>query len=516
MSSARRRRLSRFGPAAGVFVLSCAIAVWLLWSGNGPTFNRADAENASGLPGAAGGTAAGEGAASPLSAGGAPTGGTLPPPSRRAAPLLSVPGTSAPDGAAEGGDALSRSGEAAPMSAPAGQDARPPRHTPTEDTGQPGRPESAGEDGRTPDISDDPRGVEQSRETGEAISGAEPEGRDPGASARPQSPSSQARQNGSAAPAAEGADRPRPSRSPSQDAAADTPSQGSVSTGNGASNQRPAPMSEGESEGGGGTDETSGAADIDPLAQTDRPVSGPPGARSGNARSAEAGAPAPADEDAPASGGAPAQPVASSASATPTNDQTSAPEADQPPQTGEAGERPQRAAGRPGDVPETGLPVADPDRAAQSAPRLILTPSGAAAPGAGTAAPDLSATSSPSTETVEACCLEGDPSSAPRPPRLSLPAAPEPFRPQFDPSGAWLVQIGSYENHEASCVVWVELRNAMPHLFGDAIQSTERVTLADGRVVYRLRAGAFGARGAAEAFCEAYQAAGGACYVAQR
>lgn len=91
-----------------------------------------------------------------------------------------------------------------------------------------------------------------------------------------------------------------------------------------------------------------------------------------------------------------------------------------------------------------------------------------------------------------------------------------PYEPHFDPSGDYLVQIASLENLDAACLVWAEVRTRFPELFGGAEQSTIAAELDGGKLMHRLRVGAFARRADAADFCAAYKAKDGDCFVTTR
>ncbi len=101
---------------------------------------------------------------------------------------------------------------------------------------------------------------------------------------------------------------------------------------------------------------------------------------------------------------------------------------------------------------------------------------------------------------------------APMPP--PPPPPPPPIR--FTPDGPFLVQVGAMANREMTCAVWEEMERRWPDLFLKAEKSALRTELPDGRIVYRMRAGAFASREEATRFCKRMTDTGGECFVTTR
>ena len=93
---------------------------------------------------------------------------------------------------------------------------------------------------------------------------------------------------------------------------------------------------------------------------------------------------------------------------------------------------------------------------------------------------------------------------------------PPPYQPVFDYDGAFVVQIASFANVEAACSVWEDLRFEHPRLFGDAETIVRPHRTNSGRVLHRLRVGAFAKRRHATDWCLAYKDTGGECFVTRR
>jgi len=78
------------------------------------------------------------------------------------------------------------------------------------------------------------------------------------------------------------------------------------------------------------------------------------------------------------------------------------------------------------------------------------------------------------------------------------------------------VQVAALANHDTKCAAWERMQQRWPDLFMNAEESTVRAELPDGRVVYRLRVGAFATRREASRFCQQMKASGGSCFVTLR
>lgn len=86
---------------------------------------------------------------------------------------------------------------------------------------------------------------------------------------------------------------------------------------------------------------------------------------------------------------------------------------------------------------------------------------------------------------------------------------PPPYQPVFDYDGPFVVQIASFANVEAACSVWEDLRFEHPRLFGDAETIVRPHRTSTGRILHRLRVGAFANRRDAVDWCVAYKELGG-------
>lgn len=91
-------------------------------------------------------------------------------------------------------------------------------------------------------------------------------------------------------------------------------------------------------------------------------------------------------------------------------------------------------------------------------------------------------------------------------------AEPEPAF-DFDPQGAYLVQIAAFRKMEAAERAWNAALASQEDLFRGARQDIQRADLGNRGVFFRLRAGAFGSRAAAGEFCSALKESGRDCIV---
>ncbi len=113
--------------------------------------------------------------------------------------------------------------------------------------------------------------------------------------------------------------------------------------------------------------------------------------------------------------------------------------------------------------------------------------------------------------------------AAPAPPRPSArPASrarpappPAPPVPEIGQAadGPYAVQFGAMSTREAAERETARLRLAAPALFARVETSIEATRLDDGRTVHRMRIGGVTRKADARAWCRAFRARGGACYV---
>ena len=100
-------------------------------------------------------------------------------------------------------------------------------------------------------------------------------------------------------------------------------------------------------------------------------------------------------------------------------------------------------------------------------------------------------------------------------PVAATPVTADAYKPVFAAGGSWLVQVAAPSTEAGAVSEWAKRLKALPDFFAAA----ERVIVqadVNGKTVYRLRAGSFGAKADADAFCSAYKAKGGNCFPAAR
>jgi len=81
------------------------------------------------------------------------------------------------------------------------------------------------------------------------------------------------------------------------------------------------------------------------------------------------------------------------------------------------------------------------------------------------------------------------------------------------PAGRYLIQIGSMSSEAAANGEIARMRRMAPALFAGVETELEYTRLDDGRSVYRMRIAGIAAKSEARAWCVAFKARGGACYV---
>jgi hypothetical protein len=85
------------------------------------------------------------------------------------------------------------------------------------------------------------------------------------------------------------------------------------------------------------------------------------------------------------------------------------------------------------------------------------------------------------------------------------------YSPAFASGGRFVVQIAAPASEDGAIAEWNKGKKKAPGLF----QSAERIIVqadVNGHTVYRLRAGSFATGADADAFCDAFKAAGGQCF----
>lgn len=83
-------------------------------------------------------------------------------------------------------------------------------------------------------------------------------------------------------------------------------------------------------------------------------------------------------------------------------------------------------------------------------------------------------------------------------------------------NGPYMAQIAALRTEEAANVEWAKAARLAPDLFSVAQKDIQRADLGAKGIFYRLRAGSFASREAADAFCDQVQASGSGCIVAAR
>lgn len=100
---------------------------------------------------------------------------------------------------------------------------------------------------------------------------------------------------------------------------------------------------------------------------------------------------------------------------------------------------------------------------------------------------------------------------APESEAISLVGAPD-YIPVFVRDGKYVVQIAAASTEAGANAEWDKRVKASPELFSGAAEKIIVQADVNGRTVYRVRVGAFGAAENAEGFCNAIKAKGGACF----
>lgn len=83
-------------------------------------------------------------------------------------------------------------------------------------------------------------------------------------------------------------------------------------------------------------------------------------------------------------------------------------------------------------------------------------------------------------------------------------------------NGPFMAQIAALRSEEAANAEWAKAARLAPDLFAAAQKDIQRADLGAKGIFYRLRAGSFASRDAADAFCDQVQASGSGCIVAAR
>lgn len=83
-------------------------------------------------------------------------------------------------------------------------------------------------------------------------------------------------------------------------------------------------------------------------------------------------------------------------------------------------------------------------------------------------------------------------------------------------NGIYLVQLGSVRSADAAEMVWAKAVKAAPALFATVQKEVEQVDLGPQGIFFRVRAGPFANRSAADGFCNALKTAGESCFATIR
>ncbi|MEM7767613.1 MAG: SPOR domain-containing protein, partial [Pseudomonadota bacterium] len=122
----------------------------------------------------------------------------------------------------------------------------------------------------------------------------------------------------------------------------------------------------------------------------------------------------------------------------------------------------------------------------------------------------------PVSATVEAV---GAPQAPPAPPPTLKPARTQPVQPAPVPrlgqaaDGPYAIQFGAMSTPAAAQREIDRMRLSVPALFAQVEPSIEATRLDDGRTVNRMRIAGITRKADARAWCRAFQARGGSCYV---
>ncbi|MEQ1610242.1 MAG: SPOR domain-containing protein [Hyphomonadaceae bacterium] len=100
-------------------------------------------------------------------------------------------------------------------------------------------------------------------------------------------------------------------------------------------------------------------------------------------------------------------------------------------------------------------------------------------------------------------------------PVAATPVPADAYKPVFAAGGSWLVQVAAPSTEAGAVSEWNKRVSALPDFFAAAEKVIVQADV-NGKTVYRLRAGSFGSKADADAFCSAYKAKGGNCFPATR
>ena len=99
------------------------------------------------------------------------------------------------------------------------------------------------------------------------------------------------------------------------------------------------------------------------------------------------------------------------------------------------------------------------------------------------------------------------PRSTPAPPPATVTASRK---------SDWVVQVASTRSETDARAVWTTLQRKFPSLVSGTYADVKRVDLDDKGIYYRTRVAGLDDKSAAQSLCNAFKAAGQACFVAKR
>ena len=106
---------------------------------------------------------------------------------------------------------------------------------------------------------------------------------------------------------------------------------------------------------------------------------------------------------------------------------------------------------------------------------------------------------------------------APRPKRVKRPAVtPQRDTPVAVRGGNWVVQVSSTRSQADAAEVWTSLKRKYPNLVAGKYADVKRADLNEKGIFYRTRIAGLADKTAANSLCNAFEAAGQACFVTKR
>ncbi len=175
----------------------------------------------------------------------------------------------------------------------------------------------------------------------------------------------------------------------------------------------------------------------------------------------------------------------------------------------------------PPEIPKPPQPVTAPETA--TAPETRSPPAPPAPPATALTEPPPAAEPAPETESPpEPSAAERAPTPPPEAEEKPVPEAtpPKPAEPAqtaaVPPAGAYVVQLASLKERAGVEPAWARLQKSFPSLLGDRQLSVQRVDLGSRGTFYRVRAGFFPDRAAADELCARLKAKKQDCFVAGR